>query len=166
MTNQDAAYTYEDIMDRDPRKFPFGYFAYSDAAPPFGGGIGGFLWASSERDAVRMLVEQDLPSHVPFRDADPNELAEVRKILAPVFNGDRSLMQVRKPLNKELENVVQIEWAGTFEDLTHGDDEFARKVRADFQSLSDDESPATGGANPISPEELDDFVEFLTTYGA
>jgi hypothetical protein len=56
---------------------------------------------------------------------------------------------------------------GEFEDLLSSDDPFCAEVRSDFRDTQldqgdDEQAQEADAARAISPEEMDDFFEFLT----
>jgi hypothetical protein len=73
-------------------------------------------------------------------------------------SGDLNAMVSK--LNETMRNMWQIDWCGQFRDLCEGDGEFPLKMR---ESYWEDERPAS--TDPILPDRIGDFVEFLKTYG-
>jgi len=83
--------------------------------------------------------------------------AKLDPVLATI-RSDGLTEEARVELNNVVKDEFVIDWWGTFDDLATGDSEFAKNARIDFRGQDVDED------DPLKDEELDPFVEFLTTY--
>jgi hypothetical protein len=152
-TAQDIA---EQAHDADPRERNYGLFSLSDRHPALGGGTGGFLWFESQSALLDFLANQ----YVNFNCPPAEELtAAVHKAVKAAVEemGSSDVKGMSSELNRLLKGIVQMTWAGTFDELLSGAGNFDRKLRSRFR---DEESQ-----EPISPDEVEDFLEFLSTYG-
>ena len=147
---------------RDPRENPFGYFSYSNAPAPFGGGIGVFSWFASAQEAAEHL-STELSDHWLRRLDDSSRRSTIEAVhdaLSDAATGKRTTADVLASINELLKGFVQLEWWGTLQELRRSDHEFPRKVRA---ALRDEDQPED--EPPIAEEELAAFVEMLSQYG-
>jgi hypothetical protein len=149
---------------RDPRANPFGFFWYSDAPAPLGGGMGVFCWFSNAQEAVDWLFAELADHWLRRLREGTSTLDAIHNALEEAISGKRETGDVLVSINEMLKRAVQIEWWGTFEELRTSDLAFPKKVRAALhregptEDSEDDESP-------ITESELDAFVEMLRGYG-
>lgn len=156
-TAQDLAGQAQDLDLLDPREPRYGFFSYSDRHPAFGGGQGGFLWFASQSALLDFLANHFVIFNFP--PAEEQEAislqTEAKKAVEQI--GANEIDALVSPLNSALKGIVQITWMGRFIELVEGDKDFARQLRLGFR----DEA----SANSIHPDELEEFVEYLQTYG-
>jgi hypothetical protein len=74
---------------------------------------------------------------------------------------------LRGPTNELLRKAfADIVWWGSLDELRAGTSPFAREIVLAFRDEDDEDGGAgTTSVLPIADDELDDFVEFLATYG-
>lgn len=140
-----------DASERDPRKAPFGYFSGGSFVLD---SVRVFMWFSTKEDLVDHIVRTDAA----FFDLDDDESATYTRDANQLFSNDDGLSDENLALINKLSNSFRcIEWWGCFEELTHGDSEFAQGLRS---SIREDESTV-----PIEENEMDEFIEYLLTCG-
>lgn len=163
--SDEADQAWEKLSDQDPIPESWGMFSYGDAPGAIGGGFGAFVWFA-DRDQLLSFIESVLPFSPPGPcNRDPLAVeASVRAVISAQREGEVSADVAREQLNSVLRGFSQIEWWGTFKDLCGGTDAYAAKVIAAFREDCADEGVAARGGS-VSRDELEEFKEFLTTYG-
>jgi hypothetical protein len=139
----------------DPRTHPMGYFCGDQSAKVF-------LWFKDTNELTDALLYGE-PAIYDFAD-NPQELSDYQNKITPILEGIRrdGLNEDRmQQLNDLTQGTYTVEWWGSFETLTSAQGEFAADLINEFRDLDSDTTPA-----PISPSELDEFIEFISTYGA
>ena len=142
----------------------WGFFAYGDASPAIGGGVGGFVWLSSKSAVLKFIAEV-----LPFSPPGPSNrdhLAvadQVASVIAQLKNSEIDLEACRKKLNRVLRSFSQIEWIGTFKDLKGGQSPYARKLILGFRR----ENNLKVSTKPVAVarSEISDFKEYLSMCG-
>ena len=151
----------------EPTDERWGMFSYGDAPGALGGGFGVFAWFD-DRASLLSFVENVLPfSPRGPGNEDPIPVADaVASIIEDIRRNALSLEQGRQILNKELEGCSQIEWLGTFRELRGGVSPYSRGLIKSFrQNLMDEENFKDVSTDPVADEELDEFKDYLSTYG-
>ena len=139
----------------DPRTHPMGYFCGDQSAKVF-------LWFKDTNELTDALLYGE-PAIYDFAD-NPQELSDYQNKITPILEGIRrdGLNEDRmQQLNDLTQGTYGVEWWGSFETLTSAQGEFAADLINEFRDLDSDTTPA-----PIGPSELDEFIEFISTYGA
>lgn len=160
----DGMDAWQRIQQGAPEDCTWGFYAYSDAPPAMGGGIGIFAWFT-DREQMLDFIQDTIPCCPPGRaDLDWDEVAaHTASIVAEMKSGAIDDLQAIERLNSALVSFSHFCWIGTVTDLLTGSHAYARQVRAEFrhESLQD---PASGAA--IQADEQEEFCDFLTTWGA
>jgi len=140
----------------------WGIYSYGDAPGAIGGGVGSFVWFPTRAKALQ-FVGNVLPYSPPGRsDMDWSAVAsETASIVEEIERGEIDDELGRTRLNLALRTFSQIEWFGTFSDLTSGSHPYAHKVRADYR----EDEGGSEGADRIPAAEIDEFKQFLAEYG-
>jgi len=147
-----------------PDSQSWGLYSYGDGPSAAGGGVGAFLWFSSEAKlldfiALHLLFGAQGPSGVPVEP----RLVSIGEIIDKVRKGELEQEPARLALNSSFKGFSQIEWWGSRSNLFSADSEFPRRVRASFRINERGEPGATG--HPITEEEEKDFLQYLETFG-
>ncbi|MEA5473347.1 hypothetical protein VB716_03840 [Synechococcus sp. CCY9201] len=149
--------------DRDPRVFAWGLFAWGDAPPAIGGGVGAFQWFNSLEDVLEFVTDLSPAGYMTFEEEDWLQLRDTLRKIAKEFQS--SPRQSITDFNSQLKSLLQIDWIGSFEELLSGDEDFARKVRVSFREDWIDQPSPTGSSRGIDSSETNEFIEFLDQYG-
>lgn len=152
MITKDQAIELGDAaMNRDPREYPYGYFSGGsfvlDSARVF-------MWFADVQELIKHIADCDPAVH----DLDEDESLAFSNHVQRIFKVDNALSSENlELLNAAASSFLCVDWWGTFDELTRGDSEFARELRAEFR---EDESDS-----PIDDAEIDDFIELTRLYG-
>ncbi len=148
---------------RDPLEFNWGLFAWGDAPPACGGGVGAFQWFD-ELSAVLSFVTDLSPAGFATFDEEAEwiELRDQLRQIALRFEADSAA--AISAFNDNLKSLLQIEWISSLEDLLSGHGCFPRLIRARFRGDDDDEATAKN-VDAIGVSERDEFLVFLSEYG-
>lgn len=144
-----------------PSESSWGLFSYGDAPGGIGGGCGCFCWFDNKSKLLQFVE-----THLVFLNPgpvsmDPAEVAEaVRAAIERIRAGTLDMESGRVEANIQLRSFSQIEWWGKFSELLHEDTEFAVLVRQWFRG-----SEGQDAAAPVPPEDEDQFVEEIRSYG-
>ena len=136
----------------DPRTSPYGCFCGS--ASGWDGRL--MFWYESIESFKYALLEL----HPIVYDVEGDELDAYQNGLKEIFDNaknDEITEEMLIAMNENSKTWLAISWYGKFDELTHGDTEFAKEVR-EFYREPDDYSP-------IENNEIEDFIEFLKTFG-
>ena len=140
-----------DAMSQDPRHFKYGYFSGGSSVID---STRVFLWFRSPKELLDHICECDPIVH----DLDADEAnyfeSKVRNIVGEPIKLDNDSLQ---KINEAAKDFLFIEWWGTFDELTEGDSELAKGIRA---LMRDD-----GSDMPVTESEMDEFVELVHNYG-
>ena len=167
---EEAINELDDLADRDPRKFPYGFYLVDDCKQETSGS-GGFTWHTTEKDMIDSLKR--ILIGLLSEDEDIN-LEQAGSSLSEIFKPDINnlVSEARhKMLTDYLFDIgspVRCDFLGSFKDLCIGESEWVRDVRHDFRwaVLDDAENiPDEEIGNPIMNHEVDDFIEYISTYG-
>ena len=136
----------------DPRTSPYGCFLGSSSG--WDGQL--MFWHESIESLKHALLEL----HPTIYEVEGDELETYQTGLKIIFGNvkrDEITEEMRIAMNENSKSWLTISWYGRFDELTHGDTEFAREVR-EFYREPDDHSS-------IENNEIEDFIEFLKTFG-
>lgn len=141
-------------MEREPKAYPYCYFAYGDAPGGIGGGEGVCLWFKDYDEMERFFIEQELLNQGWLTKGEP----EYEKILTEVKEGLKLLRssnigEAKKgfdKVNQALKNRIQLAWYCSFQDIFNG-----KRVFNEFHANNHKKVLAEG----CSEEE---FIEYLT----
>jgi len=151
ISKDDAIEIGDTAMNRDPRKYPFGYFSGGSFVLD---STRVFMWFASKEELIKHIAECDPVIH----DLDEAEAVAFTHEVAQIFNGNVDLSHENlEKLNSIAKSFLCVEWWGTFDELVRGPSELAKDVRL---SLRDDESDS-----PVLESEMDDFIELIQNYG-
>ena len=121
------------------------------------GGAGGFHWFSNAKEALDYLRHELLQPY----GLEPGELASASAAIGEMLDGMKaqSLKSIDLvALNRMLEGLCEVRWAGSLDDLRTGDDAFEREVQADYREN------IFGDERGFGESDLDDFAHHLTHY--
>lgn len=139
------------------------YFVYTiQGGAHSGGGVSCYFWYSAAEHFFQSLI-----AHGDFWDWGNDwevALGDIKGIVNSSIDSETTFQALRKYMFSNA-GVNLYAW-GAFEDLLCSDDPFCAEVRSDFRDaqldLDDDEQEQEAiAARAISPEEIDDFCEFL-----
>jgi hypothetical protein len=150
---------------RDPRQYPFGvYLTFGSVVSC----VSAFLWFEDALECLAWLKLAETKRHELDPDDQAAFLEPIEAALTALSAGHAELTQdVIDAVNDAGQNFLSIDWYGSLEALVAGASDFALRIRSAFweSELEDDDAQAEPG-DPIPAERMDDFVEFLTEYGA
>ena len=153
---------------RDPRACPWGLFAWGDAPPACGGGVGAFQWFATLEELMEFITDWSAAGYLTFDDEEDWHQQQPRlRSLAKHWHENPAATLLE--LNQELKGLLQIDWIGTYQDLKSADDAFGRRIQEAFaEEQAVPESKAvdmTDTAAQHNSETEEAFVAFLATYG-
>jgi hypothetical protein len=149
---------------RAPRDFPWGLFAWADAPPAIGGGVGGFQWFKDLPELLAFVTDLSPAGYATFDDEA--EWLELRDSLRRIAAGyEAHPEEAIRAFNEELTSLLQIDWIGPFGDLVADEGAFPVMVRARYRGDWDD-SPEASSCAAIEESEQQSFLAFLSEYGA
>lgn len=154
MDNTSTATPELDFAERSPFEYPDGLFI---ADAPGMGGAAGFYWFRDEAEALDHLRHDLLKPY----GLGPDDLASASEAITEML--DRRKVQRLKSinlvtLNRMLEGLCEVRWAGSLDDLRIGNDAFELEVQADYREN------IFGDERGFSESDLDDFAHHLTHY--
>jgi hypothetical protein len=143
----------EIVVDRDPRVFPYGFFASDNAV-----GIGFISWFKDVDEMMGFLLKVE-PVIWDYEDEElENYVNNISNIADKVKSAGLS-EDLRTNFNEFVKNDFEIGWWGTFEDLLKDNNEFTQKTREDFIDMEEE-----GMGDKISEESIAEFIEWLKTF--
>jgi hypothetical protein len=140
----------------DPRSHPWCYWG----SDPWPAGVQMLSWFTTPVEMVRWLAEVLASAYV-----QDDELTRTQQRLSDFAASIGSEEPSPEELRSRLPAVVpdQFVWAGTFAELRNAQgEEPADLIQQFLDHRSDGEE---GDARPIRDDELDEFVEFIQSYG-
>lgn len=143
----------EASVDRDPRDCSWGLFAWGDAPPACGGGVGAFQWFESQEELMAFISEWSTPCFMTFDD-EAEWRSQCERLSAILSGWNQDSAATLAELNAELKGLLQIDWIGGFAHLESSQDGFCLQVQAAFAE-----------ADPAGVDDGDAWVDFLETYG-
>jgi hypothetical protein len=166
--------------DHVPDEESWGFFSFLDIPPAFcGSGMGGFTWFEDEEQMLEFLsqvapftsnLDGEIQSQKHF------EVAEwVHNYSHPQYpHLEICIDRMRRGINDVLAGHLKFPWIGSFQGLVSGEHPYAKYIRASFrESLSEEETPGFDEdsvpeslAGPLAEDDLEEFKEFLATWGA
>lgn len=140
-------------VERDPRDCSWGLFAWGDAPPACGGGVGAFQWFASQEELMAFISEWSTPCFMTFDDEAEwrDQCERLRSILGGWKQDSDATLTA---LNTELKGLLQIDWIGGFADLRNSQDRFCLRVQAAFAE-----------ADPAGADDDEAWIDFLGMYG-
>lgn len=153
-------------MNRDPRHFSWGLFAWADGPPACGGGDGAFQWFANQEQLMAFLSASAPAAFMTFDHEDDwnRQCAQLREIVQGWNDDPRGTVE---RLNAALQGLLFIEWIGTFADLRTGMDSFSVALRQEFAGEMADANRERGAlpTNDVALDWEQAFVAFLPDYG-
>ena len=151
---------------RDPRICPWGLFAWGDAPPACGGGVGAFQWYESIEELIEFITDWSAAGYMTFDDEA--EWLEQRQCLRAIASQWHANPETTiQNLNTELKGLLQIDWIGTFAQLKAANDAFASRIQEAFNE--DQVSVLNANSDSFSGEDTrkaeDAFIKYLSEYG-
>jgi hypothetical protein len=145
---------------RDPRRYPWGYFAADSLAY---GGAGMFQWFVDSQELTAFLIEvEPLTLDLTEDETEPvrQDVAKaVRQLVDTSPSGDFD------PLLEQLDEAVgrqrNYAWLGRFDDLLRSEGEWAGDLRSTFREADTDGLDPS----PLAARDEEDFIAFLNEYG-
>ncbi len=154
MNEEQAQDLLEKSLEMDPRKAACGIYTGGSFVLD---SVRVFSWFASMEELERHLRDVQPLSY----SMDEDDIAEYKLSVNPLLEKlakqglSESLMA---EMNEAVSATYVIDWWGTFDELKSGETEFACQVRGWFR----DDEQETG---VIQEDEIEDFVDFLTTCG-
>ena len=150
----------ENANQCDPRINQFGVFASDD--------VGMFHWYASEEN-LRAAIARDM---VVFKTDDDRHDSEIEAF--EILNRYPNEALFSEACLEELKDwflpETNFQWMGTFSDICNNNNAFCVELREEFRETALDEeevdainAPSLG--RPIEIENMQEFSEFLNTYG-
>ncbi len=136
-----------EVVDRNPRDFPIGYFSGGSFVMD---SVRVFSWFSSVEEMIDHLVEVEPRIH------DADESFDVIREALVSADSEGLTADLRLNINKLVKDSFVIDWWGEFKQLRAGADSIARDIVDDY--LGEDQ---IGG--DIADDDIDDFVVHLKT---
>ena len=165
---EEAINELDNFSDRDPREFPYGFYLIDDWA----GGSGSFTWYKTEKNMVDSLkrillgfLSQDEDRKI--KDVKSRLSGLIKSVTVENIVGNELQVKIVAFLNGE-DSPIRCDYIGTFSGLCNDSDEWVCDVRDSFrwavldgaESLSVEEMKS-----PIKKDEINGFVEYLSSYG-
>lgn len=150
----DRTTTTPDFATRSPLEYFHGLFV---ADTPGMGGTGGFYWFGSEAEALGFLRRDLLQPY----ELEPDGLASASEAIADLLDSRqvKALKSINLvTLNRMLEGLCEVRWAGSLDNLRTGDDTFELEIQADYREN------IFGDERGFSESDLDDFAHHLSHY--
>jgi hypothetical protein len=142
----------EKAQTSDPRTSGYGCFLGSAS-----GWDGRLLFWHESIEAFKYAL---LELHPIIYDVEGDELDTYQIGLKEIFDNatsDEITEEMLIAMNENSKTWLAISWYGKFDELTRGDTEFAKEVRESYRETDD--------YSPIENNEIEDFIEFLKTFG-
>ena len=178
MSEEEALDAWSEANNFSPEAPHWGFFAM-DANPI---GVGGFTWFPT-RDEMLQFFWEIIPPAMANDSGAP-----VRKMMKATRGhvsrhqlGETSLEQLVEGLNESLAGASQIQWVGTFGEMTTGNHRYCQAMRAryharrsdeeegneELESVDEDSPPKVLAkyGKPIPDDKLESFREFLQEWG-
>jgi hypothetical protein len=155
MNKEKAIQLGDNAMNRDPRQATYGMFS------------GGSFVLDSTRvfmwfEAIQELMYFIKNSEPLIFDLDAEDIkkyeVEINPILEKVYK-DGLTSELKNKINEISSNFMVIEWWGNFSELVDFKTEFSRNIIEKFFDQLDEEPKS------VSHQHLDDFIEFIKSYG-
>lgn len=166
-TTEELVKSAEATTLKDPRIAPLGIRWIGSE------GISGFMSFSwfEDMEAVKEFLTVLGPAVFELEAARQSKFLDVASPLMDTLVGEGFGEELRNSLNALPDNPLCIDWWGTFEDLCLGKGALAEELRAEFYSFTEDfddeedENPDAHGVEPIAASQIEEFIDFLRTYG-
>jgi hypothetical protein len=122
-------------------------------------GIEAFLWFPDRWELLMFLMEYAVDLNVGPACLDHNQLRmQVIRFTEQAIDGELPTDKYIQQVNATLEQFIEIEWIGHFEELVTGDGPFPVRARQRFRESL--ELPHEGN-DPIPDREVEAFTDFL-----
>ena len=152
------------VNERDPRVFPFGYYAYETCSTY---GRGHFRWFASEKELLDFitLVDSDSSSDDCCCD-EPHDFFDSYQRLKEAIEHATGKDTILSPELMENINICGIGWKiiwwGTFRDLCAGSEDFSRNIFGNYLNGFDDPASRSiiGDVNNVQK-----FVDVIKHFG-
>jgi len=130
-----------------------------DATAQIGGQMMVFNWFESRGTLLSAISEHLVYTFLPPQGYDLS--AARRRVASAVaaFTAHSDPKRLAEDLCNALRSHVRIDWIGPVSLMMTSDDDFARRVRADFLDLQD-----TAGVEAIDPAQESEFRDFLSSW--
>lgn len=177
MSSEEALDAWSEANNFSPKAPHWGFFAVDDS--PFG--VGGFTWFPTREAMLQFFWEIIPPAMANATDALVQKMMkEARGHVSRHEQGETTLEQLVEGLNDSLAVASQIQWVGTFGEMTTGTHRYCQAMRARFharqaegeadaeQESIDEDSPPRLLAQygkPIAGADLKSFRDFLQEWG-
>lgn len=143
---------YREAAERDPRRFAFGYLA----GDPATGARATFVWFAAPGEMLEFLCT----SEIALLQFDERDVTRMTASLRRAIGNTRDVSRLdRALLTAAFEGWCEIVWIGSFGDLCGKGGSFEKDFRAGFRARR----RLGAHAGPITDDELDGFVTFVTT---
>ena len=151
---------------RDPRVCPWGLFAWGDAPPACGGGVGAFQWFETLEDLMEFITDWSAAEYMSF-DNEAEWLEQRQCLRSIVSQWQADPVSTVQNLNKELKGLIQIDWIGSFAELKAGKVDFSRRIQEAFTDYHLSEVSSSTSENPEKEAQAAEhsFIRFLAEYG-
>ncbi|WP_326519056.1 hypothetical protein [Acinetobacter sp. CAAS 2-6] len=118
-----------------------------------------FKWFESPTDLSDHLLEIEM---LMFQ-LDRRQLKALYQVVWPMLHDlthETLTSELREEINRQFQDMLILEWWGSFEDLAFGSSAFAGKVRKHFRFQKLELSDA-----PLHVNEQNQFIEYIRSYG-
>lgn len=155
-----------DANERVPDSSAWGMFTFGVPAA-IGGSVGVFLWFETRDDLLEFAAEGLCFAPHGLAGSNALEVTEkVREVIGRVRTAELDWEAGRIEVNGILRKFSQIEWWGVFADLRSAEHPYAAIVVNEFREQQTGEpSAADGDVAEIGDDELEEFREFISTWG-
>lgn len=154
MDAEKAQELLERSMELDPRQAAIGIYTGGSFVLD---SVRVFSWFSSYEELASFLRDVQPVSY----DFDEENITGYQEEIQPFLTAlktDGPTESLRTELNEAVSHTFVIDWWGSFDELRTGGSEFARWLIGSFR---DDENDV----GPIQDDEMDEFLDFLTSCG-
>ena len=163
---EEAEQASRDANERVPNSSTWGMFTFGVPAA-IGGSVGVFLWFETRDDLLEFVAEDLCFAPHGLAGSNAFEVTEkVREVIVRVRTDEMDWEAGRIEVNGILHKFSQIEWWGIFPDLRSAEHPYAAIVVNEFREQQTGEpSAADGDVAEIGDDELEEFREFISTWG-
>lgn len=166
-TTEELVKSAEATTLKDPRIAPLGIRWIGSE------GISGLMMFSwfEDMEAVKEFLTVLGPAVFELEAARQSKFRDVVSPLVDTLAAEGFGDKLRNSLNALPDNPLCIDWWGTFEELCSGNGALAEELRAEFYSFTEDfddeegDSEDAHSVEPIAASQVEEFIDFLRTYG-
>ena len=148
--------------EKDPREYPFGYFARDAYVLS---GIGLFRWFASENEALRGYLDDFVELAEQAGNESYEPLEQLREFVTEALSRGDRFNELVPRLNAITSDDSVIVWCGTFLELTTSDADLPRELREYFLDPEADQIGDGDAVPPIPEERIEEFIEYVQGYG-